>query len=207
MSQLYLIKEFSEMDGLELCVVHWTVTRIGAAPDWQNARALVLQPVERDGQSIRQGVLDLDLEGDGPWTMHHFFNWIRHGAWQSGAAYFEDLGALPIEYLDPSGEFSHATLVYNVGEHGWTNVAPMELEGAPKSPPPAPEWPEQPGHALSEQRTRVRAEELKLPLKFRGTIIAPVGARVFYSIHLARRNGLNPMADSGRWVYRREIVL
>ena len=54
MSQLYLIKEFSEMDGLELCVVHWTVTRIGAAPDWQTARALVLQPANRG--SVRQGV-------------------------------------------------------------------------------------------------------------------------------------------------------
>jgi hypothetical protein len=207
MSQVYLNKEFSELEGLELCTVHWTVTRIGGEPDWQHARALAMHTAQRDNNSIREGVLVLDLEGDGPWTLHHFFDWIRHGVWQSGPTYFEDIGALPIEYLDESGEFNDATLVYNIGAHGWTNVARMELEGAPQAPPAAPEWPEQPGHALSEQKARAHADAMKLPLKFRGTIIAPLGAHVVYSIHLARRNGLNPMADSGRWVNQQEIVM
>jgi hypothetical protein len=207
MAQLYLSKEFSELDGLELCVIHWTVTRIGQPPDWRLARSLAMQAVKRDSDFIRQGTLDLDLEGDGPWTLHHFFEWVRYGAWQSGSSYFEDLGTLPIEYPDDSGEFSSATLVYNIGEHGWTNVVPMQLDGAPSEPPAAPQWPEEPGHSLSEQKLRAHADGLALPLRFRGTIIAPVGAHVFYSIHLARRSGLNPMADSGRWIYRREIVV
>ena len=82
MSQLYLVKEFSEMDGLELCVVHWTVTRIGAAPDWQTARALVLHAIKRDGSSIRQGVLELDLATGDPvrWSLIMSVN-VR--AWDS----------------------------------------------------------------------------------------------------------------------------
>ncbi len=207
MPQLYLIKEFSELDGLELCVVHWIVTPLGARPDWRNSSALPMQAVQRGDHWVRQGVLGLDLEGDGPWTLHHFFDWVRYGACQSGPSYFEDIGALPIEYLDESGEFTHGTLVYNIGENGWTNVAPMELDGAPEEPACAPQWPEQPGHSLRERKVRSAADRLTLPLKFRGTILAPIGASVFYSVHLARRNGLNPMADSGRWINRREIVV
>ncbi len=207
MAQLYLTKEFAELDGLELCVVHWIVTRIGGKPDWRNASALAMQAVKRDNYWIRQGVLDLYLDGDGPWTLHHFFDWVRYGVCQCGPAYFEDIGALPIEYRDGSGEFSHATLVYNIGDIGWTNVVPMELEDAPTEPAAAPEWPEEPGHSLSERKLRAKADALDLPLKFRAPLLAPIGARVTYSIHLARRNGLNPMADSGRWVHRREIVV
>ena len=207
MAQLYLTKEFTELDGLDLAVVHWTVTRTGAEPDWRAARALAMHAVRRDGYWIRNGVLDLELAGDGPWTLHHFFDWVRYGAFQSGPAYHEDIGARPIEYLDHSGEFTHATLVYNIGEGNWTNVAPMRLEGAPEDPPPAPEWPEQKGSSLIAQKRRAKAEALALPLKFSGRLLAPKGARVSYSIHLSRRNGLNPMADSGRWVLKREIVV
>lgn len=207
MARLYLTKEFAELDGLELCVVHWCVTRIGEKPDWPNASALALQAIRRDNCWTRQGVLDLDLDGEGPWTLHHFFDWVRYGVCQSGPVYFEDIANLPIEYKDHSGEFSHATLVYNVGDAGWTNVVVMELDGAPKEPPAAPEWPEEPGHSLNERKLRAKADALKLPLTFRAPLLAPVGAHVTYSIHLARRNGLNPMADSGRWVYRQEITV
>src|SRR5271157_201886 len=191
MAHLYLTKEFSELDGLELCVVHWTVTAITGRPDWRNARSLALQSVQRGNCRIREGAIDLDLDGDGPWTLHHFFEWVRYGAAQTGPTYLEDIGTLPIEYLDDSGEFTTATLVYNIGERGWTNLASMELQDAPHEPPVAPEWPEQPGHSLDEQKVRARADGIKLPLRFRGTVLAPVGANVLYSIHLSRRNGLN----------------
>lgn len=207
MAHFYLTKEFSELDGLQLCVVHWAVTPIGGKPQWRDARTLAMQAARRDGYWVRQGVLDLDLEGDGPWTLHHFFDWVRYGVCQTGPSYFEDIGALPIEYLDHSGEFTHATLVYNVGECGWTNVVPMELEGAPAELPSAPEWPPELGRSISAQRRRARADGLALPLRFRASLVAPIGARVLYSIHLARSNGLNPMADSGRWVFRREITV
>jgi len=207
MQQLYLTKEFSELDGLDLAVVHWTVTRAGEDPHWRTARSLAMHAVKRDGYWIRRGVLDIELTGDAPWTLHHFFDWVRWGAFQSGPAYREDIGARPIEYLDRSGEFTHATLVYNVGEGNWTNIAAMRLEGAPEDPSPAPEWPEHKGGSLASQKRRASAATMALPLKFTGRLVAPVGARVSYSIHLSRRNGLNPMADSGRWVFRQEIVV
>jgi hypothetical protein len=205
MSRLYLTKEFSELEGLELCVVHWSVTPIGRNPDWRDARTLVMQARDRGG--ARQGVLGLELEGNGPWTLHHFFEWVRYGVSHTGAAYFEDLGTIPIEYVDEHGDFTHAALVYNIGEFGWTNVAPMELEGAPEEPPPVPQWPERMGHSIEERKLRIHADGLMPPRRFRGEIIAPVGARVIYSIHVSRRNGLNPMADSGQWVYRNEIIV
>jgi hypothetical protein len=152
-------------------------------------------------------VLDLQLEGNGPWTLHHFFEWVRHGVSHTGPAYFEDLGTIPVEYVDEHGEFTRAVMVYNIGEFGWTNVAPMELEGAPEELPPVPQWPEEPGRSIREQKLRLKADGVKAPRRFRGEIIAPLGARVIYSILVSRRDGLNPMADSGQWIYRNEIIV
>lgn len=209
MRQLYLTKEFRELDGLDLVVVHWTVTREGADPDWSTAHSLAMLAVKRDGgwNRNRQGVLGVELPGEPPWTLHHFFDWIRYGVFQSGPAYREEIVARPIEYLDDSGEFTHATLVYNVGEGDWTNIAAMKLEGAPEDRPPAPEWPEPEGRSFAWRKLRARAEAMALPLKFTGKLIAPAGNKVSYSIHLSRRNGLNPMADRGRWVFRQEIMV
>jgi hypothetical protein len=207
MSRIYLTKEFSEIDGLELCVIHWTVSQIGSEPDWRTAQALPMQPAQRGDRRVREGVIGLDLAGEGPWTLHHFFDFVRYGVTQSGPTFFDDIGTIPLEYLDLSGEFTHATLVYNIGEHGWTNVAAMQLNGVSAEPPAAPEWPEPSGRLVCERMHRVHADGLKLPHKFRGLITAPLGERVGYSILLERRNGLNPMADSGQWVSRREIVV
>jgi hypothetical protein len=207
MPRVYLTKEFVESEGVELVVLHWTVAKIAAKPDWTKARSVALQAVKRDGKWIRQVMIDVDVEGDGPWSLHHFFEWVRFGVWQRGPAYFEDLAAVPIEYIDRSGEFTEATLVYNVGENGWTNTVSMMLDGALPPPMPGPEWPGELGESIVKQRRRMRAEELPAPRKFRASIVAPIGARVIYSIHLARRDGVNPMADTGRWVFRSEMVV
>ncbi len=207
MARIYLTKEFSEFDGLELAIVHWTAGPRGSEPDWSRRKSLALQAFKQDHRWVRRGVLDIDLEGDGPWTLHHFFEWMRYGVSQTGPAYDEDLVAHQVDFEESSGEFSDALLVFNLGEDGWTNVVPMALDGAPGGAIASPEWPELPGTSRAARARRRAAAGLRPPLKFSGRVVGPAGARVIYSIHLARKQGLNPMADTGHWVMRSELVL
>lgn len=207
MARFYLTREFHEIDGLELVAAHWMVAAPGAAPDWSGARAVALQAFKTDSGWIRRGALDVDCEGNGPWVLHYFFDWVRRGVYQRGPAYVENVVAREVIHREPSTEYSHASLVYNLGDSGWTNVVPMVLEGAPLPSFPCPEFPEEPGTSLADRKLREAAARLTPPLKFKADVLGPSGAQVLYSIHLARKQGLNPMADRGKWIPRLELVL
>lgn len=207
MARVYLTKEFHESDGLELVSVHWLTAAPGAAPDWSKARSLVLQSMRHGDSWVRRGVLAVDCEGAGPWVLHHFFDWVRRGVLERGPAYSEDIVARLVVHEQPDTEYSHATLVYNLGECGWTNAMPMVLEGAPPAPSASPEWPEGHGTSGADRERREAALKLAPPLRFQAEVLGPVGARVLYSIYLAGRQGLNPMAERGRWLFRREFVI
>jgi hypothetical protein len=168
---------------------------------------MVLQAAKTNGAAIRRATVPVEVSGEGPWTLHYFFEWVRRGVTQGSPAYFEQIVARPITYQEHNPDYNCATLVYNIGDDGWTHAVPMSVEGAPEMPVAAPEWPEEEGRAIAQRKRRQQIDGLPLPHVFHAKVFGTVGARVFYSIHVWREQGVNPFADSGTWIPRREIIL
>ena len=209
MARVFLNKDFNEVDGLDFVLCHWLITAPGAEPDWSAANLMALQalPVDHGGW-IRRAALPLEVFGDGPWVLHYYFEWIRRGVSETGPAYFEDLIAREVTHNESNPDLTVATLVYNLGESGWTNAVPMVLDGMPTPAPHlGPEWPEEPGNASLQRKYREHVDQAPMPHVFRAKVIGPSGAHVLYSVHLARRQGVNPLADTGHWVHRSELIL
>src|SRR6266852_6441683 len=97
---VYLNKGFLEIGGLELVTIHWIAHQPDLPPDWRSARSMVLQAAKTNGAAIRRATVPVEVSGEGPWTLHYFFEWVRRGVTQGSPAYFEQIVARPITHLE-----------------------------------------------------------------------------------------------------------
>jgi hypothetical protein len=213
----FLRKEWRDAeDGIEMVVLHWTVTRQEQQPNWKRAHATTVMnpqpgtyPVIRSCQLWvlppfpRTQLLTINAETYSRFLLHSFCEVIQRGRAGNTEVTIQEIRAETVTYRDMTGDYTHALLYYSLDDLAQGNRTSMCVDGLPtryQDPPVLPE------HTASHKEYRLQAKrsqlvaQLPLPRIFRGQIWGPVGARAFYSVYLSQRWTYNPFAESGLWL-------
>jgi len=212
----FLRKEWRDAeDGVEMVVLHWTVTRQGQQPNWKRIHATTVMnpqlgtyPVMRSCQLWvmppfpRTQLLAMDAETP-QFLLHSFCEVTQRGRVWSTEVTVQEIRAETVTYSDITGDYTHALLYYSLDYFTQGNRALMCVDGLPpryQHPSILPE------HEASHKEYRLQAKrsrlvaQLPLPRIFRGQIWGPVGARALYSVYLSQQWTYNPFAEGGGWL-------
>ena len=213
----FLRKDWQDAeDGIEMVVLHWTVTRQEQQPNWKRAHAITVMnpqlgtyPVVRSCQLWimppfpRTQLLAVNTEADLRFLLHSFCEVTQRGRVWSSEVAVQEIRAETVTYSDTLGEFTYAILYYSLEGFTPGNHVPMRIDGLPnryQRPPVLPEHEASNKEYLLWAKRSRRIAELPLPHIFQGQIWGPVGARALYGIYVNRQQTYNPFAEGGLWL-------
>jgi hypothetical protein len=204
----YLRKDWEDdADGIDLVLLHYTVSLPGMPADWGQAHEC--RPLEDRGGlprrrakviSLPTAVWDHRFDGwNHEYTLHHYFEVFQHGGQWTTQHYAEDIVSRELEFYDEAGLITNICVYWSVHDWEAPTYSPMEEPRFPSDSEFAsiryyayqdkPRYHESKYHML---------REIPAPHRWRARMWAPRGSQVLQQYHIGR---LYPEHERGEFFY------
>jgi hypothetical protein len=217
-SMFFIHKDWQDLeDGIEAVLLHWTSTPLEQEPNWQKPHHVMMMIPQSGSAPLRR---QCSLWVVPPFTrrlgagsknnasgflLHSFCEIIQRGrAWRMETV-SQEMRAVTISHIDPSGECAQGWLYYSLDDLAHINCTPMLLGGLPAkyqflSPAPVNGGSDKNSKDLTKRYALTA--RLPQPHTFHGQLWGPRNTRAVYSVYLSRQGAYNPFSEGGFWLFR-----